>query len=512
MTLALVLAGVLWRVVRYLAHFPVWGDEAFVAVNFLLRDYRGMVEPLVYGQIVSLGFMWATLAVTQLCGVDEYSLRLVAVVVGIAALLLFWRLAVRVLPSRAALLAVACLAASAYTVRHGAEVKPYAMDLCVSMVLTALTWTVWQHPRHSAAWLGLIVAAGLAPWCSFPALFILGGVGVLLTMLLIRERYAPAVVVGWAIGGLVLIASSYAMYVIIAKPHAEYAAKLTVNPMWTLAFPPWSEPWKLPLWFIAIHTGLMFAYPHGGDMLGGSAVTFVLFVIGAVWLWRRQPALVVLLLTPFALNLLAASFERYPYGGTVRTSIYLAPAICLLAGAGGYAVLRRFFRGVERRLVLVSVTVVLVGFCIGGSIADVVRPYSSKAVRNSYQAVRDLAAATSPRDRWVSFNADRPGVPYAPFLGDWRGIGAQWVFDTLRFAPCEVVWAPPPEEVTPPADGVLWLLAYRGIKVPWPQEQWQAYYDAVAARLGEPEHRSFFIKERDGIIESLEVYRWAPDP
>lgn len=507
MTLALVIAGVLWRVVRYLAHFPIWGDEAFVAINFIARDYAGMVKPLVYGQIVSLGYMWATLAVTQLFGVDEYSLRLVSLLTGIGALLVFWRFAVRVLPARGALLAVGLLAASMYAVRHGAEVKPYTTDLFVSMVLTALAWAVWRRPRSLATWCGLVVAAGLAPWCSYPSLFILGGVGVLLTLLMVRERYAPAVVAGWIIGGLVLAVSSYAMYVVIAKPHAEYAAKLVVNPMWTLAFPPWGEPWKLPLWFFAIHTGLMFAYPHGGTF-GGSVITFVLFVIGAIWLWRRQPALVVLLLTPFLLNLLAASFERYPYGGTVRTSIYLAPAICLLAGAGAYALIQRFLRGVERRLALVSVTVVLVGFSMVGAVADVAKPYTSKSVLRSYEAVRELASQGKPSDRWVTFNADRE-VSYAPFLGDWRGIGGQWVFDTVRFAPCELTWAPPPEEVQLPPNGALWLFAYRGIKVPWPEAQWQAYYDQVVQRLGAPEHRSYYIKDRDGMTESIEVYHWA---
>ena len=31
----LILLGIVWRTVRYLLQFPIWGDEAFVCVNFL---------------------------------------------------------------------------------------------------------------------------------------------------------------------------------------------------------------------------------------------------------------------------------------------------------------------------------------------------------------------------------------------------------------------------------------------------------------------------------------------
>ena len=40
--------GLLVRLVRYLVVYPIWHDEAFLAVNFLDRGYRDLLRPLDY--------------------------------------------------------------------------------------------------------------------------------------------------------------------------------------------------------------------------------------------------------------------------------------------------------------------------------------------------------------------------------------------------------------------------------------------------------------------------------
>ena len=48
---ALIAVGVFGRLVRYFLQFPIWGDEAFVCVNFLERDYLGMTRELTHLQV-----------------------------------------------------------------------------------------------------------------------------------------------------------------------------------------------------------------------------------------------------------------------------------------------------------------------------------------------------------------------------------------------------------------------------------------------------------------------------
>ena len=134
MLVLIVALGVLWRSVVYALGMPIWGDEAFLAINFVVRDFGELVDPLVYGQIAPLAFVWAELAVSRALGWSEWALRLIPFLAGVTCLLLFARFCVQVLPRRAALLSIGIFAASYYVVRHGAEVKPYSTDALISQV------------------------------------------------------------------------------------------------------------------------------------------------------------------------------------------------------------------------------------------------------------------------------------------------------------------------------------------------------------------------------------------
>lgn len=533
----LLLLSITWRILRYALAFPYWGDESFVGVNFLLRDFRGLIDPLWYGQIVPLLFMWAELAISRVLGVHELGLRLLPCVAGVAAVLVFWRFCADVLPRRAVVLAVGFLASSYYAVRHGAELKPYATDLLFSLLLTCAAWSVMTHPRSVGRWALLIVFAAIAPWASYPAVFVCGGIGLVLAWQFLwpggKTRFLKAGIAGMFLYGLVLGGSFIAMYVIYARPHAQAAAGLTEISMWTQAFPPVERPWLLPIWLLVIHSGLMLAYPVGGTT-PGSVATLLFVIIGVIALWRRNRALTLLLLSPLPLNFVAAAMKAYPYGGTVRTSIFLAPAFCLLGGYGLYCLLRWLYLDGLRRLRRARgkpggvylrtlqllqpllryrygatlVVLALAAIPIAGMIGDAREPYTSEPVLRSYTAVRDLARRTQPGDRWVTFNAAWGRVDYAPWLGDWHGTGGQFVFDALRFAPVPMEWAPPAAEVRGEPRHRVYLLAYRGFKVIFPEAQLNAYIDELKSRWGEPNYLRYFIKDRKDPpeLEALDVY------
>ena len=75
-TWAFVGLGVLLRVARYPMDYPLWWDEAFVAVNFIRRDYVDLLRPLDYGQVCPILFLWCELTLVKLLGFSEWSLRL----------------------------------------------------------------------------------------------------------------------------------------------------------------------------------------------------------------------------------------------------------------------------------------------------------------------------------------------------------------------------------------------------------------------------------------------------
>lgn len=506
--------GLLWRVVQYALGLPVWGDEAFVGVNFLMRDYTGMIEPLVYGQICPLLYMWATLAVSRVLGYSEWALRLWPFLAGLAGLALFVAFARHILRRSAALLAISIFASSYFIVRHAAEIKPYSGDLLVSLGLIALAVAVGERPRSVVRWTGLILLAGVGIWASYPSMFVAGAVGLYLTVHLLRLRFSPGFLAGWLVFGAVLIGNALWMYVVYAKPHAAQASDVFELASWQSTFPPLDRPWWLPIWLLDIHTGYLFAYPQGGHA-PGSVFTFALFLVGAVRLYRKDRALLLLFLSPFMLNMVAAALKAYPYGRSARVSQHLAPIVCLLAGLGLSVLLRAWLKNRRTRL---GLTIATIGFGlipVAGIARAMIQPYKSEEVYKRREAVESLVARTSPGDRWVMFNSIEKN-DYAPWLGDWRGIGAQFLFDVMRFTPVEVAYSPPAASVARPSDGALWLLVYYAKRadkekmVPFDEVQLDAYLSDLAARLGPPTKEEIVFVDRPGKYESLRLFRWSP--
>lgn len=508
--LVVLVLGLCWRVGRFLMGFPMWGDEAFIVDNLYSRDFAGMFAPLEYQQIAPLGFMWAELAAARVLGTSVWALRMPAFVCGLFSLLVFWRFARRRLDPYSGLLAVAIFAASYYVVRHSSEVKPYAGDLAVSLALICLGWAVYCRSDSIARWLGLIMFAGAGVWLSYPAVFIGGAVAMLLTVMLWQQR-SRKVFAGWAAYVLIFGGSFLVMYLLYAKPHAEAAQYMVDSNTWNRSFPPFGEPWRLPLWFLKVHTGNMLAYPLGGKNFG-STLTFLLVVTGIVSLWRnRRGPLLVLLLGPLVLMVVAAAMKKYPYGTSARVSQHMAPAFCLLAGVGLSSALHFFLKG--RRLIrgLYVATTVMAVIAVVGMVTEIVRPWKKFSDRANLEAMRVLADWTAPGDQWVVFNATET-VAYAPDIRSWGGSGARFRYYVRRFGPENVRWAPPVADVLRQDAERIWLIIYRDNKNVFPQELLEAYLQAMQQRLGEPRRHPFKLTSAKdpprSQVEAIEVYEF----
>ena len=162
---------------------------------------------------------------------------------------------------------------------------------------------------------------------------------------------------------------------------------------WAAAFPPLTQPMKLAGWLAETHTGRMFAYPFG-EARGGSSLTTLCFTVALVALWRRrQFALIVLALGPFGLAFIASVLGRYPYGGSARTMIFVAPMICLLSGLGLAVMIGRLRLARARRL---AVFTTALGLAMTGIVMlglKMAFPYKSIPDQNS----RALRARSGPR-------------------------------------------------------------------------------------------------------------------
>jgi hypothetical protein len=393
------LLGVVWRLLRYLLQFPIWGDEAFVCLNLLDGDYASLTRPLRYVQVAPILFLWSELAVYRLLGGGELALRFLPFLAGLGSLFLFWRLVRLTLSPLAGALAVGFLAVAYYPVRHGCEVKPYAFDLffALTMLVAAASWLERPEQRRWLLVLAMIVPFALG--LSYPAVFVAGAVSVALLSAVwrLRDRTTWGL---YALYNALMLLSFLSVYLLAGTSQYDSAGG-TQNFYWTDWFPP-SQPLALLKWLALAHTGNMMAYPAGGRD-GASALTFTLCVIAVCHFARaRRWELLLLLLVPFVLTFTAAALHRYPYGGSARVAQHLAPAICFLAGTGAAIVCASAARwlGDERRLGLAACALLAV-VGIVGMVRDGKKPYKTDGDRMVRQIVTDVVRKAGPDDQIV---------------------------------------------------------------------------------------------------------------
>ncbi len=404
LTVALIAAGVLGRLVRYFLRFPIWGDEAFIAFNLFQRDFIGLTRGLEYSQVAPVLFLWGELAVTRLLGISELAMRLLPLLAGLASLALFWRLARSTVPPLAALIAVGLLAVARTPISMSTFVKPYSYDLlmALALIVPAVEWL--RRPQQLRWLVVLALAAPVALLSSYPAVFIAGAVSLALLPAAWRSGWAGRGL--FAAYNLLAAAAFLASYWIVGHEQLDPvhgSVNAYLQAYWAEAFPP-SSPWQLARWLAEMNTSQVMGYPFDLGRFGGVA-TFLLFAVG-VWTWwkggRRSLLVAAEGKRPIpAATTLAAFLHRYPYGIS-RLSQHLAPAACLLAGTGAAALLERFVRPDAVRMRWTAATcVVLAGCALGGLVYDVIHPYRDSETRWLMRQAGALLDRVGPGDQLV---------------------------------------------------------------------------------------------------------------
>jgi hypothetical protein len=346
-------------------------------LNLVERDgYAGLLGPMEFYQVAPLGFLAAQLTAVRLWGTSEYALRIVPLITGLVALFLFARLAWLALPPLGAMAAVGTLGATHYVTRYALDIRPYASDLLVAslLLLLGIRWT--REPERRRWPVLLILGAPAALALSFPAVFVAGAVAVGVGPVLWRRQARPA---EWRLlaAYVAVVALSFAGLVSLSAADQYAATRSWMVSYWSRAFPP-AHPLWLAVWLLDVHTAEMMSYPLGGKN-GASAGTLLLCLVGVYSLLKQgQSDLLRLLGATFALTLAAAALRAYPYGGSSRVAQHLAPAICLLAGAGVEKLAGAFTTVRARRRAATVAGAGLLLLALGGMARDVLHPYHTE--------------------------------------------------------------------------------------------------------------------------------------
>jgi hypothetical protein len=326
MLLPLLALGLALRVRQYAACPSYWYDEAYLLLNVFERSFGELLGPLRDEQAAPPLFLGLLGGLYRLAGGSEWCMRLPALAASVAGLLAMAPLARRVVGRRGWLWAVAFAALGHHAAAHAGEVKPYALDFLLTECILLVTISCHSFVAKHWPWVALYLLAGLAPWASYPAVFVLAAALVALLLHALRRRDRFRFTWGALAAGLFVL-SGLALWLVVVRQQATAG----LRDFWAASFVDLSSPGAAVAW-----TGrcLIELGNYGTREMGLPLV--VLAVVGAGSLWRRSPSLCVAVVGPVPLALVASALRVYPLGG--RLLFFLVPCVWLLAARGIAAV------------------------------------------------------------------------------------------------------------------------------------------------------------------------------
>ncbi len=462
--------GIALRLGLYFRNRALWLDEAFLALNFLHRDYAGLAQPLEFRQGAPLAYLWLTKTIATVWGYHEYALRSISFLAGVAAFATVYLLGRRILDRASLLIALAICAVSAPLIRYSSELKQYSLDVLFAVVLPYAALSCLAKPSRGPKFIALGFFGILAPWFSHASAFVAAGIfsTTLVSMVWRRDRrsliFFCSAFAAWAL--------SFAINFMLVLRHT--AEDKEVLSWWLSAYLPRPIYSISALKWICWSFTDMFSDPVGLVLPGLGAVAFI---TGAAYMAKKKPIELSLLIAPLGFAFLAAALHRYPFTG--RFLLFVVPSLSLIIGVGVSTIATLL--GSSNRIAAASFIVLLFAqplMLAVNSVAD--EPPSG--MRPVIEALR--------QER-------KPGEPL--YLYHWSQFEFQYYAELNHYDPGEHV-----SGITSRNDWAYYsreLDAFRGRGRVW------FVFNNVAPKLGEGEEK-YFLNRLGEMGQKVAEHKW----
>jgi hypothetical protein len=399
-----VLLGVALRLWLYLENRSLWLDPAMLALNVIGKDPGQLLQRLDMNQAAPAGFLLASKAVGSLCDYSEYSLRLLPLAFGIAALVFFVGLSVRLLGPVRAPLAYVPLATGSTAIFYSAEFRPQSADLCWAVIVLFVSHQVLARKWSLSAIVAFAAVATVAQWFSFPVAFVVAGSGVALVLLALiaaERRAALRLMVACA-----LVAAHFVvLYLLLIRPSVGsdlYSAN-------TATFAPIFASSGSQRWWWALAVKGYFEYPMGFRWL--FVVPLAALAIGVVigFSERRYRPAATLLGAPVVVLVAASGLGLYPISTGIhevksRFVLFTVPMALVFVAIGTSRVCEALGR--RRWLVSLVIALLLVPSLSGGFVGP---RFQGQELR---PLIRYLEQHIRPGDVVYVYHASAPAFRY----------------------------------------------------------------------------------------------------
>lgn len=352
--------GLALRVWEYSSLRELYMDEAALLKNLVGVPILDFGHVLSQDQLAPPGFLVVERTILRLPLDLLAAGRLFPLLCGLAAMLLVVPLARRYVDPRAVPIAAWLLALSDHLIYYSAEIKQYSCDLVLAMAALRLAIPPEvDRPSPRLVW-ALAILGVVAPWFSYPVVFVLAAVGFhwIGRRALARDWRGAGLAVGVCGAWLISFVGCFAVsHMIVSKRDFLWV-------WWNFAFLPIPPRSTTDVRFVAETLANVFINP--GSLLTPfslpvtAALACGLALIGCGSLGRRWPGGLFLLLAPLVFALAASALRQYPFHG--RLILALVPTYHLLLAEGIAAVGRFTHLGATLFLAIVF---------IGGQASDI---------------------------------------------------------------------------------------------------------------------------------------------
>ena len=307
--------GIVLRIREYLSSRPLWLDEAAFALSIIQRSFWELVQQVepVYS---AAGFFLLEKISVLVFGGSEMSLRLFPLIAGIISIILFYKVAKLFLNNKTAIFAIFIFSILDSLIYFSAEVKQYSFDVLVALII----YYIVLSTKSKLLW---ILVGSLSIWFSHPAIFILAGIGLTITVSYLWQRnwqkFAEMILIQF----FWLFSFGLSFFLTV-----KLGDNQELISFWNFTYAPAPASLDAFKWyfdaivnFMINPTGL--SYPRYG---------LLVILLGSVFLFRKNKFHLAILIFPFILTLLASFLHTYPFIG--RFLLFLIPAALILFAQG----------------------------------------------------------------------------------------------------------------------------------------------------------------------------------
>lgn len=345
LVLLIIILGVFLRFFHYFTNRSLWLDEGYLVSSLLRFDYKELLNfPLDYQQKAPIGFLLAVKFFLTVFGDSQYTLRIVPLMSGIASIFLFIPVIRYFLNDWGRVISMTIICLSPAFIYHSVEIKQYSTELFCSILSLYIVLKFKNLDKRSDFFL-LSFYGTVILWFSYSSIFILGGIGIGLSIYYLTTKQWRALLKSIIPFLTWLTSFSILFFLFIKKtPDAEWVVKWFRFYGNFMPLPPKSLS-DVNWFFVCFYR--MLDYPLGllwnFASVGGVGNIFnivikmpflplLLIFNGVYHCYKLSRENLILLISPLFLVFLASGLEYYPL--TERFWVFASPLFLIFIGIG----------------------------------------------------------------------------------------------------------------------------------------------------------------------------------